>query len=52
VLLVPERATDIHLQLLAELAQMFSDKSFREQLQLSNDTVAIHALFNNWKASS
>ena len=50
VLLVPERATDIHLQLLGELAQMFSDKSFREQLQASNDPAVIHQLFANWKA--
>jgi nitrogen PTS system EIIA component len=50
VLLVPERATDLHLQLLGELAQMFSDKSFREQLQASNDPAAIHQLFANWKA--
>ena len=50
VLLVPERATDLHLQLLGELAQMFSDKSFREQLQNSNDPATIHQLFANWKA--
>jgi len=50
VLLVPERATDVHLQLLAELAQMFSNKTFREQLQSSVDTVAIHRLFTDWKA--
>ena len=50
VLLVPERATDLHLQLLGELAQIFSDKSFREQLQNSDDPVVIHQLFINWKA--
>jgi len=50
VLLVPERATDLHLQLLAELAQMFSNKTFREQLQTTSDPVAIHQLFTNWKA--
>jgi len=50
VLLVPERATDLHLQLLGELAQMFSDKTFREQLQASNDPAVIHQLFSNWKA--
>ena len=50
VLLVPEPATDLHLQLLGELAQMFSDKSFREQLQASNDPAVIHQLFANWKA--
>lgn len=49
VLLVPERATDLHLQLLSELAQMFSDKTFREQLQNSNDPAVLHQLFSNWK---
>jgi len=50
VLLVPERATDLHLQILGELAQMFSDQKFRDQLQNTNDTVAIHKLFNDWQA--
>jgi len=50
VLLVPERATDLHLQLLGELAQMFSDASFRERLLASNDPVAIHQMFTNWQA--
>jgi PTS system nitrogen regulatory IIA component len=50
VLLVPERATDTHLQLLGELAQMFSDKNFRDQLQASNDPAVIHQLFTQWKA--
>jgi PTS system nitrogen regulatory IIA component len=50
VLLVPERATDTHLQLLGELAQMFSDKNFRDQLQATNDPAVIHQLFNQWKA--
>jgi PTS system nitrogen regulatory IIA component len=50
VLLVPERATDVHLQLLGELAQMFSDKAFREQLQASDDPAAIHRMFADWQA--
>ena len=50
ILLVPEKATDQHLQILSELAQMFSDKTFREQLQNSNDPAAIHQLFISWKA--
>jgi PTS system nitrogen regulatory IIA component len=49
VLLVPERATDLHLQLLSELAQMFSDKSFRAQLQASDDPESIHQVFAEWK---
>jgi len=50
VLLVPERATDLHLQILGELAQMFSDKDFREQLQAIDNPAALHQLFANWKA--
>jgi PTS system nitrogen regulatory IIA component len=50
VLLVPERATDLHLQLLGELAQLFSDKTFREQLRASDDSAAIYQLFSNRKA--
>jgi nitrogen PTS system EIIA component len=49
VLLVPERATDLHLQILGELAQMFSDPSFRAQLDACNDAASIHALFVNWQ---
>jgi PTS system nitrogen regulatory IIA component len=49
VLLVPERATDLHLQLLGELAQMFSDQSFRDQLQNTDDPETIHKLFSDWQ---
>jgi len=49
ILLVPERATDMHLQLLGELAQMFGDRGFREKLQALDDSAAIHQLFTTWK---
>lgn len=32
VLLVPEHATDLHLQILSELAQLFGDRTLREHL--------------------
>jgi len=51
VLLVPERATDIHLQILGELAQMFSDSEFRARLLACNDAALIHQMFNEWKSS-
>ncbi len=51
ILLVPERATDLHLQILGELAQMFCDESFRSQLIASNDPVVLHKLFHDWRAS-
>ncbi len=52
VLLVPEAATEHHLQMLSELAQMFSDKSFREQLTAAPDAAAVHALFAQWQSGS
>jgi PTS system nitrogen regulatory IIA component len=48
VLLVPEHATEQHLQLLSELAQMFSEKRFREALALAPDATALHELFRRW----
>ncbi len=49
VLLVPERATDQHLQILSELAQMFSDKPFRERLLLAENAAALHKLISEWQ---
>ncbi|MBY0577578.1 MAG: PTS IIA-like nitrogen regulatory protein PtsN [Burkholderiales bacterium] len=49
VLLVPERATDLHLQILGELAQMFSDKSLRESLMSVQDTDSVIGLIAAWK---
>lgn len=49
VLLVPEAATERHLQILSELAQMFSDRGFREQLAAAQDPAEIHTLFMNWQ---
>jgi PTS system nitrogen regulatory IIA component len=45
VLLVPEQATEQHLQILSELAQRFSERAFREKLQSAPDPAAILALF-------
>lgn len=49
VLLVPEAATEQHLQILSELAQMFSDRGFREQLSAAADAAMIHSLFADWR---
>jgi len=49
VLLVPEQATELHLQILSELAQMFSDRAFREQLATAPDAAALHALIEQWQ---
>jgi PTS system nitrogen regulatory IIA component len=49
VLLVPDRATDLHLQILSELAQMFSDKPFRERLLAAATSSAVHQLISEWQ---
>lgn len=48
VLLVPEDATEVHLEILSELAQMFSEKSFRDRLAAAPDAAAVHAIFAAW----
>ena len=50
VLLVPDRATDQHLQILSELAQMFSDKAFREKLIAAPTAAELHRLITQWQA--
>jgi len=48
VLLVPEDATEVHLEILSELAQMFSEKNFRDRLAAAPDAAAAHAIFAAW----
>ncbi len=50
VLLVPERATDLHLQILSELAQMFSDRDFRDRLVGCENAAAMPQLIAEWQA--
>ena len=45
ILLVPEQATEEHLQILSELATCFADRQFREQLAAAPDAATVLALF-------
>ena len=49
VLLVPDRATDAHLQILSELAQMFSDRTFRERLLAAPAAAELHQMITHWQ---
>jgi PTS system nitrogen regulatory IIA component len=49
VLLVPEKATEKHLQILSELAQMFSDRNLREAMSAAADAAALHQLVVAWQ---
>ncbi len=50
VLLVPERSTDLHLQILSELAQMLSDRAMRAELSGAADAVSAQRLIAGWAA--
>jgi nitrogen PTS system EIIA component len=52
VLLVPDRATDLHLQILSELAQMFSDKPFQERLLGAPSAAELHQLITDWQPNA
>jgi PTS system nitrogen regulatory IIA component len=52
VLLVPEHATEEHLQLLSELAEMFSERVFRDQLTVASDPASLHRLFCAWESAA
>ena len=47
-LLVPEHFTDEHLQILARLAEMFSDTAFCEELRAASTAADLHHLLTGW----
>ena len=47
-MLVPEHATEAHLEILSELAQMFSDAELREALASTEDIQAAHRMITEW----
>ncbi len=49
VLLVPEKATDQHLQILSELAQMFSERRIRSELNDVADADSARRVIIEWK---
>lgn len=49
VLLVPEKATDQHLQILSELAQMFSDRNIRTTLGNAADAQTAQDIIVKWE---
>ena len=48
-LLVPEHATEKHLEILSELAQMFSDRALRDALAGAADAAALHQIISAWQ---
>ena len=50
-LLVPEAATQKHLEILSEIAELLSDATLREQLKGSSDAQALHQLIASWRSA-
>lgn len=50
-LLVPEAATQKHLEILSEIAEILSDAELREQMKVCTDAVALHALISTWQSA-
>lgn len=49
LLLVPEQATEQHLRVLSELAQMLSDRELREKLSTDTDAGTLHQQITAWQ---
>jgi PTS system nitrogen regulatory IIA component len=47
-LLVPEAATQKHLEILSEIAELLSNASLRDNMLSSASTDSLHALIHHW----
>ena len=48
-LLVPEAATQRHLEILSEIAEMLSDRELRERLKTEPEAATVHRLIADWE---
>ena len=47
-LLIPDNVTQQHLEILSEIAEMFSDKSFRAELSEDSDASSLYTKLTSW----
>jgi PTS system nitrogen regulatory IIA component len=50
-LLIPDHVTQQHLEILSEIAEMFSDEALRAALASDPDPKSVHARIVNWQPS-
>jgi len=48
-LLVPEQATQQHLEILSEIAQLLSDREARERLNTEENREALYQVLTQWQ---
>lgn len=51
-LLVPEAATQKHLEILSEIAELLSDSTLREKLKTTTDASVLHQLIASWQSTA
>ena len=51
-LLVPEAATQKHLEILSEIAELLSDAGLRERIKSAGSAAELHGLIANWQGLS
>lgn len=49
VVLIPDNVTQQHLEILSEVAEMFSNEAFRTMLATEPDAEVVHTKIVNWK---
>jgi PTS system nitrogen regulatory IIA component len=47
-LLVPEAATQRHLEILSEIAELLSDRDLRDKLKAEPSALGVHELIERW----
>jgi PTS system nitrogen regulatory IIA component len=50
-LLVPEAATQKHLEILSEIAELLSDSALRENIKTSTTQQSLHQLISGWRSA-
>ena len=50
-LLVPEAATQKHLEILSEIAELLSDAVLRSKLTACSDALELHGLISSWQSA-
>lgn len=50
-LLIPDQVTQQHLEILSEIAEMFSDEAFRNALVVNPEPASVHAQIVAWQPS-
>ncbi len=46
---MPEAATQRHLEILSEIAELLSDRELRERLKTEGDAATVHELIERWQ---